>query len=86
MKRKEGEDFEQYQARRKADNILTRIKLFPKFVWYSLAKDADGNIVGRTYRKGRDQLMNSRADSAPDAPKRPAGDQAHNVREVKDGD
>jgi len=83
MKRLEGEDFEQYKARRAADNILTKMKLAFKYVWYSYITNEKGDVVGRTYVKSRDTLVNSRVNTAPNAPARPSGDQMHK-RKVND--
>jgi len=63
MKRKEKETFDAYKKRRKTDKMVTAIKLIPKLVWNSYGIDEDGNIVGRTFVRGRDELTNSRADS-----------------------
>ena len=78
MKRKKGEKFKSYQSRREADNILTKIKLAWKYVWFSTGLDEKGKPVSETYVKSKCELINSRAGKAPDAPKRPPGDQAHN--------
>lgn len=77
MKRKEGEKFESYQDRRTADNILTKMRMAWKYVFYSTGLDEKGKPVSETYVKSKNKLINSRAGTAPDAPKRPPGDQAH---------
>jgi hypothetical protein len=63
MKRKPDESFEDYKRRRMVDNIISKIKQVPKLVWNSRAVDTKGNVIGRTFIRGRDTLTNSRADS-----------------------
>jgi hypothetical protein len=83
MKRKEGESFEHYKSRRKADNILTKMRLAFKYVWFSTGTDENGDKASQSYIKSKDNLVNSRDGNAPDAPKRPAGDRMHK-RKVND--
>ncbi len=63
MKRREDEKFEDYQKRRRVDKIITAMKQAPRVVWNSWTKDSHGDIVGRTFVRGRDTLVNSRSDA-----------------------
>jgi len=55
MERKPNEKFKKYQRRRQVANIIRKIKSIPKLVWNSKERG--------TFVRGRDTLVNSRADA-----------------------
>ena len=63
MKRREDESFKDYKQRRRVDKIITTMKLVPRLVWNSWQLDKGGDTVGRTFVRGHDKLVNSRADA-----------------------